>query len=83
MLKYKLFKKNELLESFLRKKGLLIKFSNNINITPDKNRRLNSISSLFVFADTPEGHDFWYKILKEYDEYCENKKQPLARKHKS
>lgn len=82
MLKYKLFKKNELLEDFLRKKRLLKKFSNNINITPSKENELLNISSSFVFNDTPEGGDFWYKISLKYNEYCKNKKQSLARKHK-
>lgn len=48
---------------------LLLKRFNDRNQTKGKTKleclESEGISSAFTFADTPEGHDFWYKIYKK------------------
>jgi hypothetical protein len=58
------------LRTFLEEKMLLEKFRDNAynpECNGGKNSKNTDISNAFLWAKTPEKHDFWKKLDKEFD----------------
>ena len=54
------------LQEFLKRKKVLAKFKRNCLACANVSRRIGLFGGGFTFADTPEGHDFWMALRREY-----------------